>query len=141
MKQHWIDRYIKLAKEVASWSKDPSTKVGAFIVDSQNRTVSSGFNGAAPEFDDEWVLDSRTRKLLYTDHAEHNAIKFADKKRLVGSSIFVTQPPCNTCAEKIIDAGIKYVYYLPGDEEFRRRWNSQDAIDTLRSKGVECHEC
>ena len=41
----WDDRFLVLAKLIGSWSKDPSTQVGAVIVDDKNRIVSVGYNG------------------------------------------------------------------------------------------------
>tara|TARA_R110000787_G_scaffold186397_1_gene297914 strand:- start:2897 stop:3064 length:168 start_codon:yes stop_codon:yes gene_type:complete len=42
----WDQRFMELAAFIAQWSKDPSTKVGAVIVDPRNkRIVSTGFNG------------------------------------------------------------------------------------------------
>ena len=46
MDEKWDDRFIELANFVASWSKDPSTQVGAVIANSNTkRVVSMGFNG------------------------------------------------------------------------------------------------
>ena len=40
----WDKRFLEMAKLVASWSKDPSTQVGAVAV--RNRTViAQGYNG------------------------------------------------------------------------------------------------
>ena len=41
----WYKRYLKLAAEVAQWSKDPSTKVGAVVVGSKGQILSQGYNG------------------------------------------------------------------------------------------------
>ena len=41
----WDTRFIDLAKLVSTWSKDPSTKVGAVITDDNNRVISLGYNG------------------------------------------------------------------------------------------------
>ena len=41
----WDKRYLALAKEVASWSKDPSTQVGAITVGNKKEVLSQGFNG------------------------------------------------------------------------------------------------
>ena len=41
----WDHRMIDLSQLVSSWSKDPSTQVGAAIVDAKNRVVALGFNG------------------------------------------------------------------------------------------------
>src|SRR5699024_9380544 len=45
--EKWDARYMGLAYLVASWSKDPSTKVGCILVDQKNRFISSGYNGFA----------------------------------------------------------------------------------------------
>lgn len=42
---NWPQRFLELAQLVASWSKDPSTQVGAVIVDANRRVVSLGYNG------------------------------------------------------------------------------------------------
>lgn len=136
MDKIWVDRYKKIAFEVASWSKDPSTKVGAVIVDQAKRVVSFGYNGPPAGVDDEWAYQYRERKLLYTVHAEDNCIRTAEKKRLPGSILFVTHPPCEICVDKIVDAGIIKVYYGLGSDEFRRRWCSSGTLEILASKGV-----
>ena len=41
----WDNRFLELAKLIGSWSKDPSTQVGAVIVDNNNRILSIGFKG------------------------------------------------------------------------------------------------
>ena len=41
----WDTRFLDLAEHISKWSKDPSTKVGAVIVDSYRRIVSTGYNG------------------------------------------------------------------------------------------------
>ena len=47
----WDIRFLEMAKLVASWSKDPSTQVGAIAV--RNRTViAQGYNGFPRGVDD-----------------------------------------------------------------------------------------
>lgn len=48
---------MDIAKQVATWSKDPSTKVGAIIVDENNKIISTGYNGTLPQIDDEFALE------------------------------------------------------------------------------------
>ena len=36
----WDDRFLKLATVIGNWSKDPSTKVGAVIVNDDNKIIS-----------------------------------------------------------------------------------------------------
>ena len=105
----WDKRFIALAEHVAQWSKDPSTKVGAIIVD-KNRIVSEGYNGFPTRLPDkeEWLND-RQIKYQYIIHAEINAILYA-KTDLVGCTIY-TWPliPCIRCVPIIIQSGIHTV--------------------------------
>ncbi|HJU15367.1 MAG TPA: deaminase [Stellaceae bacterium] len=48
----WDRRYMALARQVSCWSKDPSTKVGAVIVDNQGRVVALGYNGFPRKVED-----------------------------------------------------------------------------------------
>jgi len=41
----WDYRYLKLAKEVAQWSKDPSSKIGAVAVGPKGNVLAQGYNG------------------------------------------------------------------------------------------------
>lgn len=111
MGSKWIARYIKLAKEIASWSKDSSSCVGAVIVRPDRTIASVGFNGFPRGVEDSYDrIANRDTKLLYTIHAEMNAILSA-KEPLTGCSIFVWPfQPCAHCAASIIQSGIKEVY-------------------------------
>ena len=40
----WDVRFLRLAHEVAKWSKDPSTKVGCILV-KDKKVISMGYNG------------------------------------------------------------------------------------------------
>ena len=43
----WHRRFINLAKEYSTWSKDPSTQVGAVAIDvNTKRVLSGGYNGS-----------------------------------------------------------------------------------------------
>ena len=55
----WDSRFLRIAQEVSTWSKDPSTKVGAVIVDNRNRVVSMGYNGFPQRVADDERLDDR----------------------------------------------------------------------------------
>lgn len=105
--EKWDRRYLELAELVSSWSKDPSTKVGAVIVDVNNKIVSMGFNGL-PQYvpDDPEVLNNRDKKYQHIIHAEMNAILTAQRD-LNGYTIY-TYPfaPCPQCASAIIQTGI-----------------------------------
>jgi len=103
----WDKRFLDLAKLCGSWSKDPSTQVGAVIVDGNNRIVSIGFNGFPQGVEDsEERLVDRERKYDIIVHAEANALMFANKS-VEGCTLY-TWPfqPCSRCAGLIIQSGI-----------------------------------
>lgn len=59
----WDRRFLKIAREGATWSKDPSTQVGAVIVDQANCVVSLGYNGLPRGVSDRRDrLDDRLKK-------------------------------------------------------------------------------
>jgi dCMP deaminase len=111
---NWHKRYIDLAKTAASWSKDPSRKIGAVIIGENNQIVSLGYNGFPRGINDTTErLNDRETKYKYTVHAEMNAIYNAihNNASIVGCSIYVTGlPVCRECAKAIIQVGIKNVY-------------------------------
>lgn len=119
--ERWNERFISLAEFISRWSKDPSSKIGAVIVDSKNRIVSTGYNGFAVGVkDSEERLNNRELKYKMVLHAEENAIMFA-RQSLEGCSLYVTNmPPCSHCAALIIQSGIKDVY-VP-KSEIPERW-------------------
>lgn len=106
----WDKRFLELAEHIAQWSKDPSTKVGAVIVDDQRRIISTGYNGFARGVRDiDERLTNRDQKLDMIVHGEINAIVFA-REPLCGTTLY-TWPfmPCSRCAAIVIQAGIKTV--------------------------------
>jgi len=121
----WDIRFIELAKHISSWSRDPSTKVGAVIFDDQKRIVSIGYNGFAKNVrDDTQRYADREIKYKMVIHAEANAIMFAHRD-LTGCSI-ATYPfmPCSACASLIIQSGIKRCIAPSIPQELEKRWKS-----------------
>lgn len=120
----WHGRFIGLAEHIARWSKDPSTQVGAVIVDSERRVVSLGYNGLPRGvIDHPEVLNNKELKLQVVKHAEENAI-LNSLLRPAGCTIYVTHHPCASCAGSIIQSGITRVVYpiVPLDSTFNHRW-------------------
>lgn len=74
----WDDRFLELATVISSWSKDPSTQVGAVIVDDDNRVISIGYNGFPKGIKDDHRLSNRDLKYEMVVHAEANALLFAN---------------------------------------------------------------
>lgn len=126
MLSKWAIRFYQMAKLVGSWSKDPSTQVGA-VITKGNRIVSVGFNGYPHGVSDSAATDSREMKLLKTLHAEENAILFA-KRDLEGCEIWVTHFPCPNCAAKIIQTGIASVFCPEQSDIYLSRWGEKIII-------------
>ncbi len=119
----WDLRFMRQAVEIASWSKDPSTKVGAKIVDELGRPVSEGYNGLPRGIKD--TVDRLTnREIKYpaTIHAELNAVLFATRPLLVGCTIYSTRPPCTRCCAVLVQKQITRVVWLHGGEDYASRW-------------------
>ncbi|MCW8344987.1 cytidine/deoxycytidylate deaminase family protein [Vibrio sp. ZSDZ65] len=126
MASKWAKRFIQMAELVGSWSKDPSTQVGA-VITKNNRIVSVGFNGYPHGISDSAESDERETKYLKTLHAEENAILFA-KRDLDGCEIWVTHFPCPNCAAKIIQTGISVVHCPAQSEDFLSRWGDKISL-------------
>lgn len=111
MNSNWKKRFMRLARETSLWSKDSGTQVGSVIVRPDKTIASVGFNGFPRNVNDSQIrIDDRDQKLLFTIHAELNAILSA-KEPLNGYSIFVWPfQPCAQCAAALIQAGINQVY-------------------------------
>lgn len=102
----WDHRYLGLAKYVASWSKDPSTKVGAVLVRPNNSVAATGYNGFPPGHDDSPELYAdRAYKYEHVVHAEINALNFFGQ-RAVGFTLYTSFPCCSRCTEEAGKAGI-----------------------------------
>ena len=120
----WDKRFLKLAKHISKWSKDPSTQVGCVVVGPDRELRSTGFNGLPRGIEDnEQRLNNREIKYPLICHAEENAIMHAAR---IGISLkdctaYVTWPPCTRCARSLIQAGISTIVY-PKDIEIPDRW-------------------
>ena len=111
----WDEYFMSIAMLSAMRSKDPSTQVGACIVNN-NKIVSVGYNGM-PHccHDDEYPWDKGEgidSKYLYVCHAELNAILNCYGGTVKGSTVYTTLFPCNECAKAIIQSGVAEVVYM-----------------------------
>ena len=112
----WDEYFMGIASLSALRSKDPSTQVGACIVDSDKKVVSIGYNGMPRHLDESKLTWNKNEgldsKYLYVCHAEFNAIlNTKGGHSLNGCTLYVTLFPCNECAKAIIQTGIKEVVY------------------------------
>ena len=133
----WDRRFVKLAGYIAQeWSKDPSTQVGAVLVDPETCTVlGTGYNGfPRGVLDDPERYNDRPAKYARVVHAEVNAILTASKSAR-GATLYSSLAPCNECAKMIIQAGVKRVVAPPLTMS---RWNEshQIAVEMFGEAGV-----
>ena len=113
----WDDYFMSVALLSGKRSKDPSTQVGACIVNRNNIIESIGYNGLPKGCSDDefsWEKEGETlnTKYPFVVHAELNAILNAKGKDLSGCKIYVALFPCNECAKAIIQSGMKEVIYM-----------------------------
>jgi dCMP deaminase len=129
----WDERGLSLARHVALWSRDPSTQVGAYLVDQFNRPISFGFNGLPRGVNDTSSrLETRDIKLKMTIHAEENAILFAARPlQGLNTTLYVWPlPPCGPCAAKIIQVGVSRVVVGIARPDSVARWSFDIAAAT-----------
>jgi len=113
----WDEYFMGVAVLSAQRSKDPSTQVGACIVNQDHKIVGVGYNGFPIGCSDEKLPWSRKGSFIETKypficHAELNAILNSNTQSLKNSIIYVALFPCNECAKAIIQSGIREVVYL-----------------------------
>lgn len=107
----WDEKNLAIAKLLASFSKDPSRKCGAYICTLSNIPVSHGFNGLPQGLPDlASVLNNRELKLQQILHAEENALAFSPTNDLSNCKIY-TWPfrPCAKCASQLLQRRIHTV--------------------------------
>ena len=114
----WDDYFMSIAFLSSMRSKDPSTQVGACIVNADKRIVGIGYNGFPRGCSDDllpWAREGKEpleTKYPFVCHAEMNAILNKNSADVKGCSIYVALFPCNECSKLIIQSGISEVVFL-----------------------------
>ncbi len=140
----WVKRYIRLAKEVSTWSRDPSRKIGAVAIGNKGQVLAQGFNGFPRNILDDYRLDIREEKYKYVVHAEMNCIYNATYNgiSLDGAKMFVWGlPVCSECSKGIIQVGIKRVYWSAA-EKIEDKWKKSYKFtkDMLQEANIKIEE-
>jgi len=139
---NWDEYFFDIIESVLKKSKDPSTRVGSIIVSPDHEIVSTGFNGFPKRVQD--VSNNlkniearyeRSQKLLFTEHAERNAIYAAARRGtpLDGCTIYVDWTPCADCMRGIIQSGIVEVVLNGRSESF-----NNEALQKRWADHIEC---
>ena len=144
IKTKWNERFMRLAREIGTWSSciRDNRQVGCVII-KNNRVMTTGYNGAPAGVKscaerneclrEKNHIESGTRaEVCYSVHAEQNAIIQAAKLgiSLDGAELYCTHQPCSLCSKMIINSGIKRIYFEKG-------YPDQFSIDLLNESGVE----
>ena len=139
--EKWDRKYLALAKHISTWSHDPSTKVGAVLVNYEQHLEFVGYNGFPRGVEDlPERYEDRELKYKLVVHAEVNAILKAGQLAK-GSTLYVypsfSLPPiCDSCAKLAIQSGIKEVVgYEPDSNDPRvKRWADSNACSAMMFK-------
>jgi dCMP deaminase len=145
---NWDEYFFDIIGSISKKSKDPSTMVGCLIVSPNNEIVSSGFNGFPRGVEDNPTVVAeryeRSQKLLFTEHAERNAIYAAARRGtpLEGCKIYIEWHPCADCMRAIIQTGIKEIITngrsgLFNDEALQDRWSKHIQASETMAKEAE----
>jgi len=114
----WEDYFMSVAFLSAMRSKDPSTQVGATIVNDEKKIVGIGYNGFPKGCSDDELPWGKTdedkfnTKYMYVCHAEMNAILNKNTSDIKDCTMYVALFPCNECAKMIIQSGLKEIVYF-----------------------------
>lgn len=133
------------AMNIAKLSRDPSTQVGAVIIDKDGNFVSAGYNSAPPGWDDSefvWGKGYKGKDKIYEKynsviHAEDNAISNYKGSNSIfeGATIYVTLFPCPICAKMLAKYKFKRVVYL--SDKYSYTPENFEAKRTFEYCGIE----
>ena len=142
-RKHIYQYFMDIAYIVASRSTCIKRKVGSIIVDNQKHIIATGYNnpsvGLANCTKETCILDERGKCAAQAVHSEANSVMQCDPLKRQGSTMFLTDYPCDKCALLILNSGIKTVIY----DKYKKQqfnWLEQDnhvkcysLIDAIRN--------
>ena len=143
----WDIRFMLLAKEIAGWSKDPSSKIGAVAVDKNRRILGTGYNGF-PMKDADNLIEYYLRSIKYEKviHAEKNLILncLNSGVSLKDANIYIWgQAVCKDCAKELTQTGIKAVFSAWNEKsDASNRWKNEwkeHSTKYFKTSGIKYH--
>lgn len=114
----WDEVWLDTAHVIAERSLCVRRRVGAIIVTTENRPVSSGYNGppagleykiSCADFCSRATNKTPDYNNCVAIHAEANALLFASRSQYEGGTIYVTHLCCFDCAKLIANSGLARV--------------------------------
>lgn len=137
-------RYMRLAREFSTWSKDPSSKIGAVAISKNNQVVlSQGYNGFPRKIKDDYRLYIKSIKYENIIHAEMNVIYNAVDNgiSLAGSTVYVYGLPiCSQCTSGLIQAGVTRIVFCNVKND--QRWNDsfKQSLEKILEANIDYRE-
>lgn len=121
----WNEYFLEIANTVSLRADCTRRKCGAVLVDSKNRIISTGYNGAPSGVPGCMTKNACPRGQMTYDeikafssyanciaiHAEKNAILWCEPVRRYGSTLYVNQPPCSDCQIFATSCGVKEIIW------------------------------
>jgi dCMP deaminase len=127
-RKDWDTYFMDIAYMASTRSQCSRRRVGAVLVQGK-KLLGTAYNGApmgvqdcseagcmlVEEFEVKLVDGNeqmvRKQRCIRTIHAEQNLLLFTDRSDREGSSVYVTDQPCWTCANMLANSGIKEIVY------------------------------
>lgn len=138
----WDRRFMEMAQTISTWSKDPSSKIGAVVVNAERRILATGYNGFPRGIEDsDERLNNRDEKYPRIIHAEMNALMNAlyNGVTVKDATLYVHGlPVCPACTKCVIQAGIKRVViptFKTDKGEWEKVWLEQ-SLPMFKESGV-----
>ena len=141
-RKDWDTYFMDIAYMVSTRSRCHRRHVGAVLVQGK-KLLGTAYNGAPMGVDDceeagcmiseeyELTIDEqgnekmlKKQRCIRTIHAEQNLLLFTDRADREGSTVYVTDQPCWTCANMLANSGVKEIVfdrpYLKDDAKVRQ---------------------
>ena len=140
----WDKRFVKVAKGISDWSKDPSTHVAAIAV-RDRKIIATGYNGFPKGIADKAsTLNDRASKLRLMVHAEKNMIYNAVEHgvSLKDSTVYIWGLPCcDECWKGLVQTGVTRVV-MPSISDHGGKWEKgcEFGATYMKSVGINITE-
>lgn len=144
LRKDWDTYFMDIAFMVSTRSRCPRRHVGTVLVQGK-KLLGTAYNGAPMGVHDcseagcmiveEYASTEqgmvKKERCIRTIHAEQNLLLFTDRVDREGSTVYVTDEPCWTCANMLANSGIaEIVYHRPYPKD-------HDKVDELmRQRGI-----
>lgn len=138
-----IELAMTLAYDLASKSLDPSTQLGAVLLDYDGDIVGEGFNHFPKGVDPKHWHGPKDGKYARVAHAEVSAILDAARwgNSTDGSTLVCPWASCDNCAKYMVEAGVtRLVRHIEHDPQSAWVTSIELGDEIMRDGGIEIIE-